>query len=97
MSQTYLISYDLKQPADYSHLMKAIRELGAGYCHCLESTWVIRSQYSAAQIRDVLSRRLAPGDELVVLELGNNWATQGLSAAKTNWLHGHMPNLLRTA
>src|SRR5262245_55886656 len=47
--------------------------------HCLDSTWIIHSQLSVAQIRDHLMGFIDANDDLVIVELHGNWATYGLS------------------
>lgn len=85
--KTYLISYDLNSPGqDYESLFSAIRELGSTWWHNLDSTWIIRYDGSAAQIRDALSPLLDPNDELIVVGLTGEGAWKGLTEKGANWL-----------
>ncbi len=52
---TKLIAYDLNSPhQDYSALIDAIKALGPWWNH-LDSTWLVKSPMSTAQIRDRLA------------------------------------------
>lgn len=85
----YMIGYDLNTPGqDYKDLIKKIKELAHGYWHHLDSTWLIRSELSAAQIRDQLTPHVDANDEILVngLILGD-WATVGINKAGNDWLH----------
>ncbi len=86
--KTYLISYDLNQPrkeTDYPQLIAAIKQLGTWW-HCLDSTWIVKSNLSAAQIRDALKPHLDNGDELLVASLTGESAWFGFDAQCSSWL-----------
>jgi len=52
--KTYLIGYDLnKQGQDYTTLIDKIKVLG-NWWHCLDSTFIIKTNSSGSQIRDYL-------------------------------------------
>ena len=60
--KSYLIGYDLnKQGQDYETLIEHIKKLGTWW-HCLDSTWIIKTDKSASDIRDALTwkRRKMP-------------------------------------
>lgn len=68
----YLVTYDLNKPGqDYTTLFEALDKLGAK--RALLSTWVLRSDYTSAQIRDYLRRFIDANDRLLVGVLGD-WA-----------------------
>ena len=49
--KSYLIGYDLnKTGQDYKTLIEQIKELGSWWHH-LDSTWIIKSDLTAVQIR----------------------------------------------
>ncbi|MGI8838297.1 MAG: SinR family protein [Pyrinomonadaceae bacterium] len=91
--KTYLVGYDLNAPGkNYDPLLKALREDFEGYYwHHLDSTWIIKTDLSATEIRDKLKPPLIDGnDELLVVRLQGNWATWGISEKGSQWLHSNM-------
>ena len=84
---TYLITYDLNSPGQgYGDLFHAIKSLANGWWHHLDSTWLINSNSSAADIRDRLLPFLDNNDELLVIAVGRDWATYGLPQGANQWL-----------
>ena len=64
----YMIVYDLeKRGEDYEPLLDALRKIGA--LHPLYSKWVIRTNYTAVQLRDYLKQFIDAGDLLLVVGL----------------------------
>jgi hypothetical protein len=64
----YLIVYDLERRSeDYEPLLDALRKLGA--LHALYSKWVLRTDYTAVQLRDYLRQFIDTNDLLLVVEL----------------------------
>lgn len=83
---TYLITYDLVSPGqNYTNLFAAIRGLGSN-CKPLLSTWIVRSNLTAGQIRDTLAQHVDANDKIFVAFIGDNWASWNLTAADVNWL-----------
>jgi hypothetical protein len=74
--RTYLITYDLNKPGqDYSKLFEAMKGLGA-WGHHLDSTWIVKTNLSATQIRDRLNPPVIdPNDGLLVVRLQGDWAS----------------------
>lgn len=63
-----MIVYDLERRGeDYEPLLSALRKLGA--LHVLYSKWVLRTNYTAAQLRDHLQRFIDANDLLLVVGL----------------------------
>lgn len=72
----YIISYDLnKSEKNYSGVSEAIKSASNGvWCHFLDSTWVIKSNYlSANDIFDLIKPNLDSDDRCIVVELKNNY------------------------
>jgi hypothetical protein len=64
----YMIVYDLERRGEsYEPLLSALRQLGA--LHVLYSKWVLRTNYTAVQLRDHLKRFIDANDLLLVVEL----------------------------
>ena len=65
--RTYLISYDLAQPARNRHaLTSAIMMLGASWARPLEQTWYIKSDLDETDIDSVLHGLIGDDDGLIV-------------------------------
>ncbi len=64
----YLIVYDLERRGeDYEPLLNALRNLGA--LHVLYSKWVLRTNYTAIQLRNHLQQFIDANDLLLVVGL----------------------------
>ncbi len=86
--KTYSITYDLGNPGrNYEGVSEQIKAVANGFCRPTKSQWIINSDASAAQIRDRISSKLDSGDKLLVNEVGNGWASWGLSNETNTWLH----------
>lgn len=81
----YQISYDLRKQRNYDALYERIKRYGT-WCHALESTWVIVTNQSAAQIRDNLKAVMDQDDGLLVTRLQGEAAWYGLGQSNANWL-----------
>ena len=91
--RTYLVGYDLNRPRGndaYTDLIKAIKDLANGWWHHLDSTWIVKTNLSAVQIRDMLTPHIDKGDELLIVRLTGEWASWGLNESANTWLHGYM-------
>jgi len=88
--ETYMIGYDLvhKPIAEYKELFKAIESLAdkRGAWHCLDSTWLIKTDTGAAAIRDSLKIHLGKSDRLLVARLSGESAWAGFDEGCGNWL-----------
>ena len=90
--RTYLIGYDLNKPGkDYAKLIQAIKDAFPTRWHELDSTWIVKTDLTAAQIRDRFKPPLIDNtDELLVVRLQAEWASWGLSEVGVNWLQSQM-------
>ena len=78
MAKTYMVGYDLKTPGkDYPNLIDAIKTYN--WWHCLDSTWLIKTDKTAAQIRDHLVQHIDANDRLLVATLTGEAAWTGFS------------------
>ncbi len=88
--KSYLITYDLKSPGqNYNDLYEAIKNLGTWW-HCLDSNWIIKSNSSAAKIRDALTPHIDGNDLLLVAHLSGEAAWRGFSDNCTSWLKDNL-------
>lgn len=88
---TQMIGYDLNRPGqNYPELIEAIKKLG-NWWHCLDSTWLVVTDWSPIQIREHLKPHIDRGDELLVATLTRgSWASVGFSDECTNWLKNNL-------
>jgi hypothetical protein len=83
-----LIAYDIHpaQGAAYDDLVQKIQSLGAWWHH-LETVWIVRSERTPEEIRDILKASIGADDQLLVLDISGDragWA--GVSDAGSKWL-----------
>jgi hypothetical protein len=90
--KSYLIGYDLNKPGqDYTDLINAIKKLASGSWHCLDSTWIIKSDSAAVAIRDTLKPHLDSSDELLVMNVtGVERAWVGFDKECSDWLSNNV-------
>lgn len=81
----YQITYDLRKQRDYQSLYDRIKAYGT-WCRPLESTWIIATSQTAAEVRDNLKAVMDADDGLLVTRLQGDAAWYGLSATATEWL-----------
>jgi len=87
---TCLITYDLNRPGqNYNDLFEAIKAIGTWW-HCLDSTWIVKSNLTAVQIRDSLSTKIDKNDSLLVVVLSGVGAWTGFSDDCSNWLKDNL-------
>jgi hypothetical protein len=84
-----MIGYDLHEGQDYSNLEEAIRNLGTWW-RCLDSTWLVVSNSTAAQIRDGLLNHIKSDDKLLVILYGNAAAWYGFTGDCQSWLKNNL-------
>ena len=88
--KSYLIGYDLnKQGQDYETLIARIKKLGSWW-HCLDSTWIIKTNVSAGDIRDILKKDMDSNDELLIVCLTGEGAWTGFSNECSEWLKNNL-------
>lgn len=84
---TILIGYDLnKAGQDYDKLIKRIKDYGTWWHH-LDSTWLIRTEQSTTEVRDVLRPLIDSNDELLVVDVtGGPASWYGFKESGSKWL-----------
>ncbi|MBU2887709.1 hypothetical protein KO507_18235 [Gilvimarinus agarilyticus] len=75
--KVYQIDYDLRKKRDYQALYERIQSY-SNWCRPLESTWIISTTQSAAQVRDYLAAVMDGDDGLLVTRLEGEAAWQNL-------------------
>ena len=88
---TLMIGYDLIKPGkDYADLINAIKALTSSWWHCLDSTWIIKTNQKAVQVRDELSAHLDANDRLLVATLSGPAAWLHFSQECGEWLKNNL-------
>ena len=92
MPASYMIGYDLNKPIqNYTDLINAIKKVGSNWWHCLDSTWIVKTDKTAAQIRDELTPHIdQQNDELLVAKLTGDAAWTGFDTDCSNWLKNNL-------
>ena len=70
----YLISCDLQADGGYESLRERLRSLEAR--QILESQWVLRSSFTAAELKEIFRQLMDDRDRIVVTEIGGEWASR---------------------
>jgi hypothetical protein len=83
-----MIGYDLhpSSAGDYEELFAAIETIGSGYWDCLDSTWLVITERTPAEIRDELRQYLKSDDRLLVVHCGEEAAWLGFEDDCRTWL-----------
>lgn len=88
----YVVGYDLhpSKGETYDELISAIKALG-DWWHCLDSTWLVKSNSTSVQIRDALWQHMKADDQLLVVAYApHNSAWAGFSGDCQSWLKNNM-------
>jgi hypothetical protein len=84
--KSYLISCDLKGPSpNYAGLVEAMKKFPLSWRH-IDPSWIVRTDWSAKQVRDHVKPHIGATDGLLVLELTGEGAWTGLGDEAVNWL-----------
>jgi hypothetical protein len=82
-----MVGYDLNRPGkDYTTLIERLKSF-PNWWHYLDSTWLIKTDMSAVQVRDLLWAVMDQTDELLVIDVTDRpmaWA--GLPPRGSEWL-----------
>lgn len=88
---TLLVGYDLKKPGqDYSPLIEKLKSFGTWWHH-LDSTWLIKTDETPKEVRDVLKPLIDANDELLVIDVsGRTAAWTGLNQRGSDWIKDNL-------
>lgn len=87
---TFMVGYDLGKPGrDYDGLIEYLNSFGTHWHH-LDSTWLIVTDKTAAQVRDGASAFLDSSDKLFVAQVSAPGAWRGFTDSGTAWLKQHL-------
>jgi hypothetical protein len=82
-----MVGYDLNRPGqNYEGLIEYLKGLGAWWHH-LDSTWLVNTTKTPAEVRDSAVAFLDAGDELLVMDVtGVARAWRGFDNRGSTWL-----------
>lgn len=89
----YLITYDLnKAGQNYDKLYEAIKAFG-GWWHYLDSTWLVSTNLSATQMRDLIIEHMAvdKNDYLFIVKITKTY-DGWLPEDAWTWIRKHIVN-----
>ncbi|WP_300681965.1 hypothetical protein [Nocardioides sp.] len=82
-----MVTYDLSNPSrNYTKVIEAIKSF-PGWCHAMESVWIVESSLSAEQVRDRLVPAIDSNDKLMVATMSGAWGTCNVGTEQTDWLN----------
>lgn len=84
---TLLVGYDLDRPGqEYPGLHDKLKGLGPWW-HNLDSTWLVHTELSAVQVRDLLRQLIDANDKLLVIDVsGRQAAWSGIRDPGSAWI-----------
>ena len=84
--KSYLIGCDLNRPGqNYPELIEAIKNFSLSWHH-LDRAWILKTDWSAKEVRNYLKPHIDSGDELLVVELTGEGAWAGFNDEAVSWL-----------
>src|SRR5438876_5303744 len=87
----YCVSYDLKgTDRDYEPLEAALRSKGKWW-HFLQSTWLLATDETPAEIWDRIRSTIRKQDFLLIIEVRDN-AQGWLPKQAWDWIHANVPS-----
>lgn len=89
---TILIAYDIHPSAGEAceRVTDAIRSLGEWWHH-LESTWLVKTNHTPQQIRDLLKEHVGSDDQLLIVDISRDTAAWfGVNGAGSRWLEANL-------
>jgi len=70
----YLVSCDLNRAGGYESFKERMRSLEAR--QVMESQWVLRSSFTAGQLKEIFRQLIDDADRILVTEVGGEWASR---------------------
>jgi hypothetical protein len=88
---TIMVGYDLNKPGkDYATLIAKLKAF-PNWWHHLDSTWLVKTNLSAVQVRDQLRPLMDASDELLVMNVtGDSAAWSGFDQKGSDWLKNNL-------
>ncbi len=88
--RSYLVSYVLNNSGKkYEDLLSAIQRFPQSWRHH-EALWLVKTDWTARQVRDYLKPWLDSSDQLLVVELTGEGSWSGLNDEAITWLSEYL-------
>ena len=88
---TLMIGYDLnKSGKDYTGLINEIKANFSTYWHHLDSTWLVLTDRTPVQVRDLLALHIDSDDEILVATVSAPAAWRGFNESGSKWLKDNL-------
>ncbi|MEJ0092791.1 MAG: hypothetical protein WDN46_05020 [Methylocella sp.] len=87
----YVVGYDLhpKEGQTYTKLENALKTFNNPW-HCLDSTWLVKTDLTAVALRDFLWQHMYVDDQLLVVTYSREAAWKGFSGDCATWLNSNL-------
>jgi hypothetical protein len=82
--KTYLIGCNLMRQ-DNAGLIDAMKQFPLSWHH-LDSAWIVKTDWTAKQVRDHVKAHIGSTDKLLVVELSGEGSWSGLNDDAIDWL-----------
>jgi len=88
---TILVSYDLHTPGrDYTRLSDHLKSYGT-WANLLESVWLLKTDSTAAQVRDAVGNYVDQNDTIFVVDVtSRSWGSRNLQDEVVTWIKSNM-------
>ena len=85
------IDYDLSKPGqNYDSLIEKIKYLGDGWCHAMDSVWLIATSKTIAEVYAALKSVIDANDRLLITQFRKPYAGW-LDKSVHQWIDQHVP------
>ena len=82
----YIVTYDLNKPGQNYKCVAEKLEAYPAHWKVQQSVWLLRTNQSAKQVRDIVGECLDPNDKLIVAKLSGEAAWKGYGDKISEWL-----------
>ena len=87
MQKKYLITYNLKTTNwNYTGFFSTLQNIGSWW-HYLDTTWIIKSEFTSQQIYSMIAPHLSKSDLILVVEIVANTSFGWLPKDAWDWLN----------
>lgn len=86
----YSVSYDLNNPGQKYEKIHEVLKSFNGYYHIMDSTWLISTSFSAAQVCDKLTPYLDSNDKMFISKVNANEYQGWLENDVWDWIRKHL-------
>ncbi len=89
--KTYIITFEIKDETRLSKLLERLKSESGYYCPIHDNAWAIKSEKTAAGLRDELMKITINPDRLFIIRSGTEAAWSNIYGEKNSeWLKTHL-------